>query len=179
MRRLTKVAQATAGYWAAGVIGLLGCQPDFNVAVSSAALDQPFFNCQVQPILTKSCAMFACHGADGTSGTTSRFFRVYARDRLRYSGITEAQRNSALTAQERSANFVAARALVDLADATTSLLLLKPLEQQAGGYYHRGAEIYGQGNVFADRRDADFQILSKWALGAKDDPLCIEPGSNL
>lgn len=162
------------------LFGLLcACQPDFNVPTSEPALDQPYFNCQVQPILTKSCAMFACHGADGTNGTNSRFFRVYARNRLRTPDIPEAQRSSALTTAERAANFAAARALVDLNSVDDSVLLLKPLEQAAGGSFHRGAEIFGMGNVFADQSDADFQTLRKWAQGQKDDPQCIEPGSDL
>lgn len=163
------------GLW----LELSGCQPDFNVPVSPPAVDAAYFHCRVQPILTKSCSMFACHGADGSNGTNSRFFRVYARGRLRAPGIAEAQRNSALTDAERSANFTAARALIDLGNVQESMFLQKPLDQQAGGYFHRGAEIYGQGDVFPDRSDLDFQVLLNWAQGAKDDPQCIEPGSNL
>ncbi len=67
---------------------------------------------------------------------------------------------------------------LDLASADDSLLLLKPLEQSAGGYFHRGADLYGQGNVFASRADSDFVLLSAWAHGATEDPRCIEPGSD-
>ena len=157
---------------------LSACQPDFNVPVASPPLDQPYFRCHVQTVLTKSCTMFACHGADGTSGTKSRYFRVYARSRLRVAGTPEAMRNSIFTAAEYHANFIAASDLVDPAAADDSLLLRKPLEQGAGGYFHRGADLYGQGNVFASRADADFVLLSTWAHGATEDPRCIEPGSD-
>lgn len=157
---------------------LFACQPDFNVPQASAPLDEPYFRCHVQSVLTKSCAMFACHGADGSSGTSARYFRVYARSRLRAAGTPEAMRNSIFTAAEYHANFVAASDLVDLSSADDSLLLLKPLEQSAGGYFHRGADLYGQGNVFASRADSDFVLLSAWAHGATEDPRCIEPGSD-
>ena len=101
---------------AAGLIGLAllvlvpACQPDFNVDISPAPLDEPYFRCRVQPVLTKTCGMFACHGADGTNGTTSRYFRLYGRSRLRWADTPEAARNSIMTQQERTANFIAARA---------------------------------------------------------------------
>lgn len=155
------------------------CQPDFNVPQSPASLDEPYFRCRVQPVLTKTCAMFACHGADGSSGTNRRYFQIYARNRLRYPGTAEAMRGAALTAQERTANFVASRALVDPSNLAESVLLQKPLDQQAGGWFHRGADLYGQGDVFLASDDPDYRVLWAWASGAKDDPQCIEPGSNL
>ncbi len=172
--------------WARALLGTLSavacltaCQPDFNVATSPAPLDEPYFRCRVQPVLTKTCAMFACHGADGTSGTANRYFRLYGRSRLRWPDTPEAMRNSMMTAQERTANFVAARALVDVNNPDQSVLLQKPLDQQAGGWFHRGAELYGQGDVFLSTDDPDYRVLSAWVRGAKDDPTCIEPGSNL
>src|SRR5262249_15338038 len=135
-------------------------------------LDEPYFRCRVHPVLAKSCAAFACHG-DGR-----RFFRVYARNRLRLGG-TEADRNAFLTADERTANYDAARALVDPSHPHASPLLLKPLELAAGGSFHRGAEIYAGGNVSATRDDPDFQALARWIDGAQEDPGCIERGSNL
>lgn len=154
------------------------CQPDFNVPVAPPPLDRAYFRCHVQSVLTRSCSMFACHGADGTSGTNSRYFRVYARSRLRPPGIAEAMRNSTFTTAEYDANFTAAGDLVDVAAPDDSLLLLKPLEQSAGGFFHRGADLYGQGNVFLTRADPDFVLLSAWVHGATEDPKCIEPGSD-
>lgn len=150
---------------------LLGCRSDLTEPNPLPALDEPYFRCRVQPILTKSCSAFACHG-DG-----KRFFRIFARNRLRYGG-TEEQRNAFLRPEERAFNFNAARAVVDPNDPSASLLLLKPLEQSAGGYYH-GALPLGTSDVFPNRDDPDFKTLSAWVNGAKEDPACIEPGSDL
>lgn len=155
------------------------CQPDFNVPLAPPPLDRAYFRCRIQPVLTRSCSMFACHGADGTSGTNSRYFRVYARSRLRAPGIPEAMRNSTFTSAEYEANFTAAGDLVDVSAPDDSLLLQKPLDQSAGGFFHRGADLYGQGDVFLTKTDPDFVLLSAWANGAKEDPKCIEPGSDL
>lgn len=165
--------------WLAAGLDLAACQPDFNIPVSAATVDEPYFRCRVQPVLTKTCGMFACHGGDGQNGTNARYFRLYGRSRLRWPDITEAQRNSTMTAQERTANLVAARALIDVNNLDQSLLLMKPLDQAAGGYFHRGAELYGQGDVFLSTDDPDFRVLSAWVHGAKDVSTCIEPGSNL
>jgi hypothetical protein len=132
--------------------------------------DADYFRCQVQPILAKSCAAFACHG----SGL--RYFRVFARNRLRSSG-TEADRNAALRPEELQANYDAARAFVDASDPDHSFLLMKPLDGSAGGWFHRGAQIFGEGNVFMTTDDPDYQVLSQWVHGAPGDPACIEPGS--
>jgi hypothetical protein len=134
-------------------------------------LDEAYFRCNVQPVLTKSCSMFACHG------TPDRYFRLYGRNRLRYGIADESKRNSFLNAAERKLNYDAARAYIDLNVVDNSLLLKKPLEQDAGGYYH-GATKLGTSNVFAHIDDTEYKILVKWASGEKaKDPQCIEPGS--
>ena len=56
--------------------------------------------------------------------------------------------------------------------------LVKPLDVNAGGRFHRGREIYGAGNVFLDRNDPDFVTLLSWMQGAKESPTCVEPGSD-
>lgn len=58
------------------------------------------------------------------------------------------------------------------------MFLLKPLEQQAGGLFHRGAELFGGGDVYLTPADPDFVTLRSWVEGAKEDPKCIEPGSD-
>ncbi|HZS35688.1 MAG TPA: hypothetical protein VFF06_02630 [Polyangia bacterium] len=148
-----------------------GCQPGLNDPRDLPALDEPFFRCRVQPVIAKSCATFTCHG-DGR-----RFYRVYARNRLRLGG-DETTRNAPLSAQERAANFESAIAMIDPQNPLQSFWLLKPLELAAGGYYHRGAVIFNAGNVFHDRGDPDFQTLNDWVNGAREDPACVEPGSN-
>ncbi len=154
-----------------GSVGALACQGGLQDPKPLVVLDEPYFRCRVQPVLTKSCATFACHG------DARRFFTVFARNRLRAQGM-EKDRNSALSEVERSSNFDAARSFVDGQSPRASWLLTKPLESSAGGSFHRGAEIFGGGNVFARRDDADFKTLEAWAQGAKEEPTCKEPGSD-
>jgi hypothetical protein len=143
---------------------LLSCQRGLEDPKPLAPLDEPYFRCHVQPVLTKSCAAFACHG------DARRYFHVFARNRLRLQGA-EKDRNAALSDTERAANFEAALGFVD---GDGSLLLSKPLE----GTFHRGAEIFGGGNVFANADDPDWKTLNAWTQGAKEDPACVEPGSD-
>jgi hypothetical protein len=151
-----------------------GClQQDLEAPATLAKVDEAFFRCRVQPVLATTCAFFVCHG-DGR-----RPFRVYARNRLRL-GKTELTRNEPLTTEERQANFAAARAFVDPEHPADSLLLSKPLDRdRAQGRFHRGAEIFGGGDVFPSREDPDFRVLLRWAEGATADAACIEPGSEL
>jgi len=150
---------------------LLGCRSDLTEPAPLPSLDEAYFRCRVQPVLTKSCGALACHG------DAKRYFRLFARNRLRY-GTTEEERNTFMKAEERAFNFNAARAMVDASDPGASLLLLKPLEQAAGGYYH-GATLLGTSDVFPNRDDPDYKTLAAWVNGAKEDPACIEPGSDL
>jgi hypothetical protein len=149
-----------------------GCQTDLDAMRSPAELDRPYFDCRVQPVLTKYCSQQACHG------DTARYYRIYARNRLRDGG-DETQRNAFMRAEERSHNYDAARAFVDLERPERSLILLKPLEQAAGGSFHRGATLYSGANVFPDASDPDYQIIAQWIGGATENPTCQEPGSNL
>jgi hypothetical protein len=148
------------------------CVRGIDDAEPEPVVDEAYFRCRVQPILTKSCAAFACHG-DG-----ERYFRLYARNRLRLGG-TEAERNTFLRDAERTFNFMSARAFVDPREPERSLLLLKPLDQVAGGYYHGGATEFGKGDVFLARAEADFKVLEAWVNGQTEDPSCIEPASDL
>ena len=148
-----------------------GCQDGLDDPSSLPALDEAYFRCHVQPVLVKSCGAFACHG-DGR-----RYFRVFGRNRLRAQGA-ERERHSLLTSDAFQYNFDSARAIVDREAPPASPLLLKPLEQRAGGSYHRGADIFGMGNVFLSREERDFKTLDAWVHGAKEDPACKEPGVN-
>ena len=153
---------------------------------SISSLDEAYFRCKVQPILTKSCAAYACHGS------SVRYFKLFGRNRLRLGGSI-AKLNAPMTAGERSWNYDAARAMVNTASPDDSYLLLKPLDASAGGlvlggsaqiekggYYHGGETFFAKGNVFLTRTDPDFIVLDKWAHGEKaEDQACIEPGSEL
>lgn len=156
---------------AGGALSLLGgCRGDLNEKAPLPSLDEAYFRCRVQPILTKSCGALTCHG-DG-----KRYFHFFARNRLRLGG-TEAERNAFLRDTERAYNLDAARALVDPEEPEESLLLKKPLAQDAGGFYH-GAVLQGTSDVFATKDDKDYQTLLAWASGEKEDPTCVEPGSD-
>jgi len=149
------------------------CQSDLDAPRTPPDLDRPYFACRVQPVLTKNCGQLACHGAPDPSG---RYFRIYGRNRLR-ADSDEAKRNATLATDERTHNYDAARAFADLGDE--SLLLRKPLEEAAGGYFHRGATLYARGNVFPDTTDPEYQIIAGWIDGATEVPTCQEPGANL
>lgn len=150
------------------------CQSDLEAPRTPAELDRPYFDCKVQPVLTKNCGQLACHGAPDPAG---RYFRIYGRNRLRDDGVLTG--NPAMRGAERDHNFDAARAFVDLVHPDDSLLLRKPLEQDAGGYFHRGATLYGGANVFATTTDPEYQIIAGWIDGATEVPTCQEPGANL
>lgn len=150
---------------------LFGCQGDLGQGAQPVALDEAYFRCDVQPVLTKSCAAFACHG------DARRYFHVFSRNRLRAQG-EEQDRNAPLTETERASNFEAARAMVDASHPEASWLLMKPLDMSGGGYFHRGGEIFGGGNVFSTKDDPDFQVLDAWTKGKTADPACVEPGSD-
>lgn len=152
----------------------VGCAQDLRAEAPIAveALDEPWFRCRVQPVLTKTCGMLACHGSP------VRFFVVYGRNRLRMSDL-ERDRNAFLTDDEGHANWLAAAALVVPGDVGGSLLLQKALDERLGGRWHRGAEIYGGGDVFQSEDEPEWQALVDWVDGATEDPGCIEPGSEL
>ena len=120
-------------------MGIGACAGDFGAPRPAIPVDEAEFRCKVQPILAGSCAMLACHGDE------RRAFRVYARNRLRID-TTESKRNALFADAELGANLESARALIDSTDPQGSFLLLKGLESAAGGYFHRGATIFGEGN---------------------------------
>lgn len=152
-------------------LGMAGCRGDLLDEKGLAALDEPYFRCRVQPVLTKSCSAFACHG------DARRYFHLFGRNRLRSAG-TEEERNAFMRAEERAFNFDAARAMANAENPDKSLLLLKPLGAVSGGYFH-GALDFGTSNVFINKDDPDYKTLAAWVGGAKEDPACIEPGSDL
>jgi hypothetical protein len=151
---------------------LAACQGELETPLDAPPLDRPYFDCRVQPVLTQYCAALACHG------DAARYFHVFARNRLRVDRA-ETARNAFLRPAERDHNFAGTLAMVDAEDPERSLLLRKPLEPAAGGFFHGGATLYGEGNVFATTDDPDYQQLARWIAGAKETATCIEPGSDL
>ncbi|MGE0791403.1 MAG: hypothetical protein AB7S26_37355 [Sandaracinaceae bacterium] len=150
-----------------------GCQPGLTDDGEIAELDEAFFRCRVQPILTKNCGTFVCHGSG------QRFFTLFGRNRLRacerMDGCEE-ERNAVLTPEERQHNFTAALTMVNYEYPLQSLLLVKPLELSAGGSFHQGAhEPFDGGDVFADPDDRELSVIREWIQGATEDPSCEEP----
>ena len=152
-----------------GVVALVGCQPDLDAVKAPLTLDEPFYRCKVQPILVKSCGGLLCHG------DPTRFYRVFGRNRLRY-GLPEKDRGIPLNAEETEFNYQSAMAFVDAEEPENSLLLMKPLDQASGGYYHGGATEFGQGDVYLLKTEPEFEVLLEWINGAKEDESCVEPG---
>jgi hypothetical protein len=149
---------------------LVGCQK-LDESAAFGRLDEAYFRCEVQPLITKSCSTFRCHG------TADRYYYFFARNRLRLGGA-EDQRGATMRDPERAFNYSASAAQVDSDDPAQSQLLLKPLDQAAGGYYHGGAVEYGLGDVYLSRDEDDFKTLQAWVMGASADPSCVEPGSD-
>lgn len=144
-----------------------GCaQEGLEEPESLATLDPEFFRCEVQPVLAARCAFFACHGS------ATRPFRLYARNRLRFD-VAPQERETPLRPSEVGFNYESARAFAG-DPRRPSLLLLKPLEEDAGGYIHVGATLYGRGDVFRTADDPGYQKLAAWIAGATAPSGCVE-----
>lgn len=149
------------------VLLLAGCQSGLADAQDLPAVDEAFFRCNVQPIVTKSCSMFLCHG------DTKRYYTVFARNRLRF-GVDE--RNAEMIEPEWRYAYDATRAHIDREEPDESLLLKKPLDESAGGYFHGGATEFGQGDVYLSEDEQDYQTLSAWVNGATASADCASSG---
>jgi hypothetical protein len=147
----------------------LGCvQPDLEAGSSLAALDSDYFRCEVEPVLVKRCAFGACHGSE------RRPFRIYAPSRLRVGAANTAS----LTEDEHQANFDMARGFASDVDGEP-LLELKPLSTEAGGYFHRGAEIFAGGDSFASTEDHGYQVIVDWARDGATAPSDCTPAEEM
>jgi hypothetical protein len=165
VNRLTIAMVACA--CACACVSIAACAQDgLDAAQTSAALDEAYFRCEVQPVLAARCAFFACHGS------ATRPFRVYARNRLRFDVASE-EREAPMRPVELTYNFEAARAFAG-DERRPALLLLKPLEEDAGGYIHVGATLYGRGDVFRTADDPGYRKLAAWISGATAETDCVE-----
>jgi len=134
-----------------------GCAVD-NPPTEVGPLDRSYFHCNVQPVLAARCAFPACHG------TRVRPLAIFApgRERLR---VTWDRPTEPVTADELDANFQLVSGFTTLDATGEPWLLSKPLASAAGGYYHRGADLYGADDVFMTKDDAGYQLLAKWIAG--------------
>lgn len=157
----------------------LVCLGLFAVALSACVenepqdlpnLDAPYYRCNVQPIVDNKCSMLACHG------DIRRPFHSFTRNRMRLVG-TNVQRNLPLSEDELALNMRNALGFVDVDLPRESWLILKPLDADSGGYFHRGREIYMGDDVFSDAEDPDYQTLLTWITGGIADPNCVYAGT--
>jgi hypothetical protein len=136
-----------------------------NPAAPAPALDREYFRCNVQPVLAARCAMPACHGS------ARRPLAIFAPGRMRYQ-VTWDRPTAPITQAELDANFGIASGFTTTTATGDAWLVMKPLATAAGGYYHRGSDLFGSENVFATTSDPGYRILATWIAGQTAQPSC-------
>jgi hypothetical protein len=153
-------------WWTVAVL-LLGCQHT-EQPIPAAELDPHAFRCEVEPVLTARCSTPVCHGSG------RRPFRVFAVNRLRLnpqraeSGYVL---NQPMTEEEHAANLEMTLGFAEAGDHDRSLLLLKPLDVEAGGYYHQGR--YAGVDVFSSEDDPGHRAIEAWLSGGTRPDDCV------
>jgi hypothetical protein len=147
------------------VVAIASCAID-NPPAAVPALDRDAFRCTVQPVLAARCAFAACHG------TRARPLALYAPGRERYQ-VGWDRPTAPVTAAELEANFGIASGFTTTTATGEPWLLAKPLAVGEGGYYHRGSDLFGAGDVFATRDDPGYRELAAWIGGATAAPDCM------
>ncbi len=122
----------------------------FSASAAEATLDYAFFTARVQPIfLTKRdnhVRCYVCH-SEATNA-----FKLEHMD----------HGQKAYTEEQTRKNFETASRLVVPGEPTKSLLLMRPLVPEAGGYaYHSG------GRQFASMNTPEWKTLEQWVKGQK------------
>lgn len=146
---------------------LCGCTQDgLGELATPAEVDESYYRCNVQPVLSARCAFVACHG------TVERPLVIYAEQKLRL-GIEWVDYQTPLTAEERAANFRALGDFVARNPGDPDLLSEKPLDVSAGGLFHRGKDLFGAEDVFVSRDDRGYQILRAFIDGETAAPDCL------
>ncbi|MEB2324747.1 MAG: hypothetical protein OZ921_19685 [Sorangiineae bacterium] len=151
--------------WTMGFMLLIGAGPAACAWPTSepwpsfGTLDE--FVTQAQPVLAARCSNPSCHG------NPDRPLSVFAVHRYRLNAA-DTFLDAPLTREEQELNFARASAfLLEVGDASHSLLLAKPLAARAGGAGHDAVEVFG------DREDYDYRRLRGWveqALAAREAP---------
>jgi hypothetical protein len=134
---------------------LAGCGAELGEPDPAPLLDPEAFRCRVQPVIAARCAFAECHAS------ALRPYRLYAVGRMRLA-VGWDRLEEPLTPAELAANYEVSR---NFAAGTTPLLTAKPLDSRAGGYYHRGADLYGEDDVFLTTDDPGYQVLADWIAG--------------
>jgi hypothetical protein len=146
------------------VSALAACAVE-NPPAAQASLDREYFRCNVQPVLAARCAFPACHA------TRTRPLAIYAPGRERYQ-IGWDRPTEPITEAELEANLRVASGFASTTATGEPWLLVKPLATAAGGYYHRGADLYGAENVFVTKDDPGYQIVASWLAGQTATTTC-------
>ncbi|HKU40269.1 MAG TPA: hypothetical protein VJR89_19045, partial [Polyangiales bacterium] len=150
----------------AALLALAGCsEPAQPVHVPKRDFED--FAGFVLPVLLRDCGFQACHGSQ------DRFFRVYGAGRARLIPGTGALADTNATEVEYS--YQLAVSMIDADDPAESLLLRKPLAEEAGGASHEGVDKYGR-NVYRTPDDDGYLQLAQWVYA--DDPSQAAAGSS-
>jgi hypothetical protein len=147
-------------------VGLAGCVASgLDAPAPATSLDREYFRCNVQPVLAARCAFPACHG------TRVRPLALYAPGRERYQ-VGWDRPTEPITQFELDANFGIAGGFTTTTSTGEPWLLAKPLATSAGGYYHRGADLFGREDVFLSKDDVGYQVLANWVAGQTAPTTC-------
>lgn len=149
------------------IAALAGCVDQLDAPAPAGALDRDYFRCNVQPVLAARCAFPACHGS------VRRPLALYAPGRERYA-VGWDRPTEPITQVELDANFGIASGFTTTSATGEAWLLAKPLATTAGGYYHRGADLYGGSDVFLAKTDPGYQLIAGWIAGATAPATCTE-----
>jgi hypothetical protein len=139
---------------------LVGCgdaQPPANPALKDR-FTYPQFQTEVYPVLLRDCGFPECHGAP------ERFFRVYGPGRSRLPSNRTGLVPEALDApsgQELESSLQLSLSMIDANDPARSLLLVKPLAEEAGGTHHMGVDNFGR-NVYRTAQDEGYLAIARW-----------------
>jgi hypothetical protein len=134
------------------------CVSGLDAPAPATTLDRDYFRCNVQPVLAARCSFPACHG------DARRPLALYAVGRMRYA-VGWDRPTTPITDAELANNFAIASGFATTTATGQVWLLAKPLATSAGGYFHRGAELYNEGDVFTSTDDHGYQLLAKWIGG--------------
>jgi hypothetical protein len=141
----------------AALLVVAGCAVE-NPPAAAPSLDRDFFRCNMQPVLAARCAFPACHG------TRVRPLAIYAPGRERLQ-VGWDRPTEPVTQAELDANYQLVTGFTTTTATGEPWLLAKPLAPAAGGYYHRGADLFGSEDVFLTKDDPGYQLLARWIAG--------------
>lgn len=120
--------------------------------------DRAMFEAEVYPVLLRDCGFNACHG------DPARFLLVFGPGRMRVDPSLEMEMQP--SPLEIEISYERARSmLVTTGSASASLLLTKPLQQQAGGVSHLGVDDFGR-NVYQSTLAPGYATLVRWVQTA-------------